>query len=255
MISKLNLFYIGFRSLFVQALWNFERMQNVGFTFTIQPILKKLYPNIEEYRASLKRHLVFFNIHPYMASILSGLVILYEEKMSIEKKDYTNEINTLKNTMSGPLSAIGDSFIWGLWRPLVGVIVISSFYIFFTNIENNKYYFFLIFVYLFVYNIPHIFLRFFGIFKAYYEGTKVIVYVKKFHDLNLYRWFRNIGNILIFSGFLGFVIVRNYEFLTILKIMAIAVVFISLNRRKLSSIKILFFVLFLLLIFSYMRIV
>jgi mannose/fructose/N-acetylgalactosamine-specific phosphotransferase system component IID len=255
MISRLNLFYIGLRSLFVQVLWNFERMQNVGFTFTIQPILKKLYPNIEDYRASLKRHLVFFNIHPYMASILSGLVILYEEKMSLEKKDYTDQISSLKNTMSGPLSAIGDSFIWGLWRPLVAVLIISSFYIFFSNIEDNKYYFFLILIYLFVYNVPHIFLRFFGIFKAYNEGTKVIIYVKKFHDLNLYRLFRIFGTIFIFAGFMGFVMVRSYTFITIIKIMAIAIIFISLNRRKLSSVKILFFVLFMLLIFSYIRVI
>ena len=31
------------RSFFLQALWNFERMQNVGFAFSVEPLLKRAH--------------------------------------------------------------------------------------------------------------------------------------------------------------------------------------------------------------------
>ncbi len=31
------------RSFFVQALWNYERMQNIGFAFAVEPFLRRAY--------------------------------------------------------------------------------------------------------------------------------------------------------------------------------------------------------------------
>lgn len=40
---------------------SYERMQSVAYCFAMVPVLKKLYPDREEFIEALQRHLVFFN--------------------------------------------------------------------------------------------------------------------------------------------------------------------------------------------------
>ncbi|MCL6720269.1 PTS system mannose/fructose/sorbose family transporter subunit IID [Klebsiella sp. T2.Ur] len=61
------------RSNLFQGSWNFERMQALGFCFSMVPAIKRLYPeNNEARRQAIKRHLEFFNTHPYVAAPVSG---------------------------------------------------------------------------------------------------------------------------------------------------------------------------------------
>ena len=43
-------------------------MQNGGVAYTLIPAIKKLYSKKEDRAAALKRHLEFFNTHPFMAN-------------------------------------------------------------------------------------------------------------------------------------------------------------------------------------------
>jgi PTS system mannose-specific IID component len=43
-------------------------MQNGGYAYAMIPAIKKLYKNKDDQAAALKRHLEFFNTHPYLAS-------------------------------------------------------------------------------------------------------------------------------------------------------------------------------------------
>ena len=47
-------------------------MQNGGWAFSMIPAIKKLYKTKEDRAAALKRHLEFFNTHPYIASPILG---------------------------------------------------------------------------------------------------------------------------------------------------------------------------------------
>ena len=40
---------------------SYERLQSLSFCYSIIPVLKKLYPNKEEFGEAIKRHLNFFN--------------------------------------------------------------------------------------------------------------------------------------------------------------------------------------------------
>ena len=57
-----------FRSFFLQCSWNLERMQNLGFLYSLMPVLKKLYPREQDLREAQARHLELFNSQPYMVS-------------------------------------------------------------------------------------------------------------------------------------------------------------------------------------------
>jgi PTS system mannose-specific IID component len=60
-LDKSDLTKVWWRSQFLQASWNYERMQNIGWCYAMIPVMQKLYSSKEEQTAFLKRHLEFFN--------------------------------------------------------------------------------------------------------------------------------------------------------------------------------------------------
>src|SRR5450759_5446449 len=59
-----------------QISWNYERMQALGFAYAMEPVLRKLFPNNDDYEAALQRHLVFFNTNPMIKGApITGLVL------------------------------------------------------------------------------------------------------------------------------------------------------------------------------------
>lgn len=109
------------RSNFLQGSWNFERMQSLGFCFAIIPVIKRLYEG-EERQEALKRHLEFFNTHPFVASPILGVVSAMEEQKSNGAKIDDGAINGLKVGMMGPLAGVGDPIFWGTLRPVVAAL-------------------------------------------------------------------------------------------------------------------------------------
>ena len=45
------------RHQYLQGSWNYERMQNGGWCYSMIPAIKKLYPDKDDQIAALKRHL------------------------------------------------------------------------------------------------------------------------------------------------------------------------------------------------------
>ena len=79
-LSKSDRRSVMLRSQFLQGSWNYERMQNGGWAYSLIPALKKLYPNKDDASAALKRHLEFFNTHPYIAAPILGVTLALEEE-------------------------------------------------------------------------------------------------------------------------------------------------------------------------------
>lgn len=101
----------------MQWSWNYERMQNLGFLYTIKPILKKLYMNSpkEEKVKAMKRHLEFFNTNPIVSGPIIGVTAAMEEQ---GKNDLGQAISSIKVGLMGPLAGVGDSILWLTWRPI-----------------------------------------------------------------------------------------------------------------------------------------
>ena len=79
-LSKQDRRSVALRSTFLQGSWNYERMQNLGWAYSLIPAIKKLYTNKEDQAAALKRHLEFFNTHPYVAAPIMGVTLALEEE-------------------------------------------------------------------------------------------------------------------------------------------------------------------------------
>ena len=106
-LTKGDLYRMYARSTFLLGSFNFERMQSMGFCVTMMPAIKRLYSTKEERAAALKRHLEFFNTHPFLVTFISGLVVSMEEA-----KENISTIRAIKVSTMGPGGGIGDAVFW-----------------------------------------------------------------------------------------------------------------------------------------------
>lgn len=98
---------MAWRSLFLQASFNYERMQANGWLFTIMPGLRKIHKNENDLRKSMAMHLEFFNTHPFLVTFISGLILAMEES-----KERIDTIRAIKVSTMGPGGGIGDAVFW-----------------------------------------------------------------------------------------------------------------------------------------------
>lgn len=121
-LSKKNRMAVCWRSTFLQGSWNYERMQNGGWAYSMIPALKKLYTTKEDRAAALKRHLEFFNTHPYLAAPILGVTLALEEDRANGAPVDDVAINGVKVGMMGPLAGVGDPVFWFTARPIIGAL-------------------------------------------------------------------------------------------------------------------------------------
>ncbi|HGJ5897954.1 PTS mannose transporter subunit IID [Arsenophonus apicola] len=111
------------RSNLFQGSWNFERMQALGFCFSMIPVIRRLYPeNSEERKQAIKRHLEFFNTHPYVAAPVLGVTMAMEEQRANGADIDDGAINGIKVGLMGPLAGVGDPIFWGTVRPVFAAL-------------------------------------------------------------------------------------------------------------------------------------
>lgn len=124
-LTKKDRISVWFRSFFLQGSWNYERMQNGGWAFTMIPAIKKLYKTKEDRAAALERHLEFFNTHPYVASPIIGVTLALEEERANGAPIDDVTIQGVKIGMMGPLAGIGDPVFWFTVKPILGALAAS----------------------------------------------------------------------------------------------------------------------------------
>ena len=124
-LTKKDRISVWWRSTFLQGSWNYERMQNGGWAFAMIPAIKRLYKTKEERAAALKRHLEFFNTHPYVASPVLGVTLALEEERANGVPIEDRTIQGVKVGMMGPLAGVGDPVFWFTIRPILGALAAS----------------------------------------------------------------------------------------------------------------------------------
>ena len=163
-ITKKDLNGMVWRSLLLQASFNYERMQAGGWLYSILPGLKKIHKNKEDLSNSMKLHLEFFNVHPFLVTFVQGLVLAMEEN-----KESQDSIRGIKIALMGPLGGIGDALFWFTLLPITASIGVSLAKD--GNIAGPI-------VFLILFNIIHIFLRFFLMHYSYKMGVEAIAKLK-----------------------------------------------------------------------------
>lgn len=116
-LDKKTLNKMVWRSLFLQASFNYERMQAAGWLYSILPGLEKIHTNKEDLSKSMKHNLDFFNTHPFLVTFVMGIILSLEQ----QKAD-TQTIRAVRVAAMGPLGGIGDAIFWFTLVPITAGI-------------------------------------------------------------------------------------------------------------------------------------
>ncbi|BDF01925.1 PTS system mannose/fructose/sorbose family transporter subunit IID [[Clostridium] innocuum] len=162
-LDRKDLMGVFWRSWRQDAVWNFERQQNLGSAYTMSRVVGKLYADDPEKRArALQRHVEFMAITPHLSTLLYGILTAMEEENANNPDFDETSISAVRASLMGPIAGIGDSLIWGTLRIIAAGIAIS----FSANGSILGPLLFLLIV-----NIPTIPLRYIYLFKGYELGT------------------------------------------------------------------------------------
>ena len=121
-LSKKDRLSVAWRHQFLQGSWNYERMQNGGWCYSMIPAIKKLYKSKEDQAAALKRHMEFYNTHPYVSAPVIGVTLALEEDRANGAPIDDVAIQGVKVGMMGPLAGVGDPVFWFTLRPSLGAL-------------------------------------------------------------------------------------------------------------------------------------
>lgn len=164
-LDKKTLNQMAWRSMFLQASFNYERMQAGGWLYSILPGLKKIHKNKKDLSTSMKHNLEFFNCHPFLITFVMGIILSLEQK-----KADVQTIRSLRVAAMGPLGGIGDAIFWFTLVPIaagVGANLALE-----GSIAGPI-------VFLLMFNIVHLGLRFWLMHWSYKTGIEGITKLTK----------------------------------------------------------------------------
>lgn len=159
------------RSLLMGASWNYSKMQNLGFAFSMAPLAESRGAKKGEFLVS---HMESFSTHPSMSSLIAGSVLKHEEALQ------GTEALRLKQSLAAPYAGLGDPFFWGALRPLAAILGVC------TALAGSL---LAPVAALIVYNTVHGHIRVRGFSRAYRDGAGAVEFLKK---LDMPEWGKNI---------------------------------------------------------------
>ncbi|WP_164217774.1 PTS system mannose/fructose/sorbose family transporter subunit IID [Virgibacillus sp. YIM 98842] len=156
--------HLVWRSLLLQASFNYERMQAAGWLYSILPGLRHIHKNKKDLSKSMKDNMEFFNTHPFLVTFIMGVILAMEGN-----KEDRETIRGIKVATMGPLGGIGDALFYLTLLPITVGIGASL------AIDGN---FLGPIVFLLMFNIIHFGVRFGLMTYGYKTGVKAIEKLK-----------------------------------------------------------------------------
>jgi len=169
-VSNKELRSVFWRSFALQGAFNYERMQNIGYAYSMVPVIQKLYKEKGQQAAALTRHLEIFNTTPAVVPIILGISSAMEEENANNPSFDEQSISAVKASLMGPLAGIGDSIFWGTLRVIAAGIGISL------AKDGNV---FGPLLFLLIYNIPNFLVRIFGLKMGYQVGVNSLERIQR----------------------------------------------------------------------------
>ena len=112
--------------LFCESLYNYERMQGIGFCTAMVPVLKKTTGGDKQKMIDgLKLHSMFFNTDHDFGGAIYGVCAAMEEQKALGADIPDEAFISLKAGLMGPCAGIGDTLSQVLLLPALSVIFIN----------------------------------------------------------------------------------------------------------------------------------
>lgn len=145
-----------------------------GFCYSMMPFIDSFYKDKpEEKKAALVRSMSYFNTTIPCSTFIMGLTASMEKKNSEQEDFDANSINAVKSSLMGPLAGIGDSIFWGVLRVIAAGIAVGL------GMSGNI---LAPVVFLLLFNVPSILIRYYGTFLGYRLGSE---YIQKMYESGL----------------------------------------------------------------------
>lgn len=113
---------VALRSTLLQAGWNYETLQGLGFGWALGPGLERLYPDPKRRAERLAAHLGVFNSNPYLSTLGLGVALRIETEVARGTPGAERRLGRLLRALRGTLGSIGDHLFWARWRPALGIL-------------------------------------------------------------------------------------------------------------------------------------
>ena len=159
-LDKKTLNKMVWLSCFLQASFNYERMQACGWLWGILPGLQKIHTNKEDLKASMAHNLDFLNTHPFLVTFVMGIVLSLEQN-----KAETQTIRSVRISAAGPLGGIGDALFWLTLVPITAGLTANM------AMERNI---LGAILFLIIFNVVQFIVRFGLMYWSYGLGTKAV---------------------------------------------------------------------------------
>lgn len=175
-ITKKDFTKVFWLSFILQANFTYAKMQGVGFGVAIKHVLRKIWPDDEDYKKALQRHLAPFNMTVAPSPLIMGIAIAMEEQAKEEENYDFEAINAVKVALMGPLSGVGDAFFWGIFKLLASGLALGYAQ------QGNP---IAPFVLLTVFNVPNFLCRWFTLKIGYERGQEFLADLEQSGKLQL----------------------------------------------------------------------
>lgn len=152
---------IVLRSFFLETLWNYDGLQNVGFVLCMYPVLKRFYPALSELKSVASRHQEQVNTHPAMSTLLVGMTARLERDVD------PAAVMAYRKRIMAALAAHGDRIFWSHVKPLAAVLGVLVALGFAWSAVGSV-------VTMIVYNAPNLYARMSGFSRGWTKGFDVL---------------------------------------------------------------------------------
>jgi PTS system mannose-specific IID component len=124
-LSAGTLLKMFLRLFTLQAVWNYERMQGIGFAYALAPAVKELAKDDAEAARTLVPQAGYFNTHPVMAAVAVGVVADQLERRARGEAALDDAgLLRVKQALGSSLAAMGDPLFWNAVRPLLALTAV-----------------------------------------------------------------------------------------------------------------------------------
>lgn len=206
-LTNKELRQVFWRSCQLDVSWNYERQQNLGYSYAMTPVVRKLLrDDPEKEKRALQRGLDFMAITPQLSTLLMGINAAMEEENANNPDFDDSTIAAVKTSLMGPLAGIGDSLIAGTLRIIATGIAIS--FASKGNILGPI-------LFLLIYNVPGFLIRYFSLKLGYKYGASFITNAEKNGFMEKVTYAAGIIGLMAIGGMIASFVYLDLSFITI----------------------------------------
>jgi mannose/fructose/N-acetylgalactosamine-specific phosphotransferase system component IID len=185
---------VFWRTMFLMFCTSYTKQQGTTYGWTMIPFLEDIYgKETPEFYEAMSRHQDFFNTAPGMSPFIFALTISMEEERKLVldagKEFDSSSIEAVKASLMGPFAGIGDSIFTGVLRIIATGVALGF-------CQQGSIIGPILF--LLVYNIPNVLIRWFGGVYGYKLGSTFVADAMKSGTLSAFtKGFQVLGLIMV----------------------------------------------------------